>query len=179
MVLERPLDTARLEVPEEKKTFRVEEKELPLEIPDEILKPEIEIQYGVEDGFDMGALEGMEGGVPGGVVGGVPGGIVGGVIGGTGTQVFPKPDVGPRPIQMPPPSYTVEAIRKKISGEVVLQAVIDVRGRVQVLKVLRSIPELNEEAIRVVESRWRFRPAIKNGRPVPALAELVVTFNLY
>ncbi len=150
-------------------------------IPDEILKPRVEMDFGVEDGWDFGHPLGMEGGIPGGVVGGVPGGIVGGVIGGTGTGVphVRNPDTGPRPIRMPRPTYTVEAIRKKISGEVVLRALIDVKGKVKVLDIVRSIPELDTEAVRVVERDWLFRPATKNGRPVATIAELVVTFNLY
>jgi protein TonB len=153
---------------------------LPTEIPEEILKPEIELQYGVEDGSDFGHPFGMESGIPGGVVGGVLGGLLGGVIGGTGTDIpRQRPDVGPQPIRMPRPTYTVEAIRKKVSGEVVLKVIIDVRGKVKVLSVARSIPELDREAIRVVEEEWLFRPATKNGRPIDSVAELVVTFNLY
>ena len=150
-------------------------------IPDEILRPRVEMDFGAEDGWDFGHPLGMEGGVPGGVVGGVPGGVVGGVIGGTGTGVphVRNPDTGPRPIRMPRPTYTVEAIRKKLSGEVVLRALIDVKGKVKVLDIIRSIPELDSEAVRVVEKDWLFRPATKNGRPVATIAELVVTFNLY
>ena len=77
------------------------------------------------------------------------------------------------------PKYTVEAIRKKITGEVELRALINEKGKVRVLDVIRSIPELDEEAIRVVEEEWLFRPATKNGRPVACVAVLSVTFNLY
>jgi protein TonB len=152
------------------------------EIPDEILKPKVALEFGVEDGWDFGDPMGMEGGIPGGVVGGVPGGVIGGVIGGTGTGVprnLPQPDVGPRPIRRPLPKYTVEAIRKKITGEVVLRALINEKGKVKVLNVVQSIPELDDEAIRVVEEKWLFSPAKKNGRPVACVAELAVTFNLY
>jgi protein TonB len=188
MVLERESDAVPRPQPdraeegdEPEDTSRIMDRMvLPRQIPEDILKPDVDIAYGAEEGFDFGNPLGMEGGIPGGVVGGVPGGVLGGIIGGTGTQgVAQAPDVGPRPIRMPRPSYTVEAIRKKISGEVVLQAVIDVRGRVKVLKILRSIPELDAEAVRVVEEEWLFRPATTSGRPVPSLAELVVTFNLY
>ena len=149
-------------------------------IPDEILAPDFEIP-GIDDGFLDGSPEGLPGGIPGGVVGGIPGGIVGGIIGGTGDDLprFPKPDVGPSPIRMPQPSYTRQAIRDNVTGVVVLRAVIDERGDVRVLKILRSIPELDEEAIRVVESPWRFHPATRNGRPVAALSDLVVRFNLH
>lgn len=149
-------------------------------IPDEILRPVFEI-IGVDEGFLDGSPDGLQGGIPGGVVGGIPGGVVGGVVGGTGDELpaFPKPDVGPSPIRMPQPSYTRQAIRDNVSGAVVLRVVIDERGEVRVLKVLKSVPELEEEAIRVVESSWRFHPATRNGRPVKALSDLVVRFSLY
>jgi protein TonB len=151
------------------------------QIADVILTASFDVPFGVEDGFLDGSLDGMAGGIPGGVVGGVPGGIVGGVVGGTGRDLpkFPAPDVGPSPLAMPQPSYTRQAIRDNVTGTVVLRVVIDEQGKVQVLKVLRSIPELDDEAIRVVESRWRFHPATKNGRPVPTLSDLVVRFNLF
>ncbi len=148
-------------------------------IPEEILAPVIEIA-GMEVGVLDGSSDGLPGGIPGGVLGGTPGGMPGGVIGGTGEDIpsLPKPDVGPSPIRMPQPSYTRQAIRDNVTGAVVLRVVIDERGDVRVLKIMRSIPELDAEAIRVVESSWRFRPATKNGRPVKALSDLVVRFNL-
>lgn len=154
---------------------------MPARIPDEFLSPVFEIETGFDEGFLDGQGEGLPFGIPGGVLGGVPGGLVGGVIGGTGDELprFPTPDVGPKPIRMPQPSYTRQAIRDNVTGAVVLRVVIDERGDVRVLKVLRSIPELDEEAIRVVEAGWRFHPATKNGRPIAALSDLVVRFNLY
>jgi protein TonB len=150
-------------------------------IPAEFLETYFEVALGVEDGLVDGELGGMRGGVPGGVVGGVPGGLVGGKIGGAGRAVmeFPTPEVAPRPIRMPQPSYTRKAIRDNVSGTVVLRVVIDEQGKVKVLEVLRSIPDLDEEAIRVVESQWRFHPAMRQGRPVPALSDLRVRFHLY
>jgi periplasmic protein TonB len=150
-------------------------------IPPEMLSASFDVPRGVANGFDDGDPDGMPGGSPGGVLGGVPGGIVGGEVGGSGSALprFPKPDIGPSPIRMPQPSYTRDAIRDKVEGAVVLRVIIDEQGKVEVLKVLRSVPELDEEAIRVVESRWRFQPATKNGRPVPTLSDLVVRFHLY
>lgn len=152
-------------------------------ISDEMLAPvlPIDLSYGEENGFDDGAVNGMAGGMPGGVVGGVPGGLVGGAIAGTGTKLpeFPTADFLPRPIRMPPASYTEEAIRDKVRGSVKLRVVIDEQGKVRVLEVLRSVPELDAEAIRTVEASWRFEPATKNGRPISCLSDLVVRFNLY
>ncbi|HXV62409.1 MAG TPA: energy transducer TonB [Vicinamibacteria bacterium] len=148
---------------------------------DEILSPEFDVSFGADLGFDQGLADGMDSDIPGGVVGGVPGGLVGGVLGGKGTVVppLPKPDVGPSPIRMPLPSYTKAAVRDNVSGAVVLRVLIDEKGKVQVLEVRRSIPTLDEEAIQMVESRWLFEPATKNGRPIPAVSDLVVRFRLY
>jgi periplasmic protein TonB len=150
-------------------------------ISEDMLSVRFDLPPGDEIGFDDGERDGMTGGMTGGVVGGVPGGLVGGEVGGTGAALprFPKPDVGPSPIRMPQPSYTREAIRNNVQGAVVLRVVIDEQGKVEVLQVLRSVPELDAEAIRMVESRWRFQPATKNGRPVSTLSDLVVRFNLY
>jgi protein TonB len=150
-------------------------------ISDEVLTVSFAVPVGVELGFGEGDMNGMTGGMTEGVLGGVPGGLAGGVVGGLGSDLprFPQPDVGPTPIRMPQPSYTQEAIRDNVTGAVVLRVVIDEHGRVRVLQVVRSVPALDEEAIRVVESRWRFQPATKNGRPVPTLSDLVVRFNLY
>ena len=149
-------------------------------IPDAILGPAFELGPGVQDGFDDGILDGLRGGVPAGVLGGVPGGLPGGILGGAGTELprFPNPDVAPRPIRRPLPTYTEEAIREKVRGTVKLRVIIDEQGLVHVLKILTSIPELDEQAIRAVESSWRFSPATKNGRPIKCLADLVVRFNL-
>ena len=153
-------------------------------IPDAMLTavlPMADVPGGFENGFDDGDASGMFGGIPGGATGGVPGGLVGGVIGGTGAELpqFVTPDVGPRPLRMPPANYTEEAIRGNVRGSIKLRVVIDVQGKVRVLEILRSIPELDDEAIRTVESSWRFQPAMKNGRPISCLSDLVVRFNLY
>lgn len=157
---------------------------LPLRAPsisDEMLSVRFDLPRGDENGFDDGETDEMTGGMPGGVRGGVPGGLVGGEVGGTGTELprFPKPDVGPSPLRMPQPSYTREAMRNGVEGAVVLRVIIDEQGKVEVLRVIRSVPELDEEAIRMVESRWRFYPATKNGRPISTLSDLVVRFSLY
>ncbi len=153
-------------------------------IPDTLLTPTIplaDIPSGATDGFDDGSSNGMAGVVPGGAVGGVPGGLVGGTLGGSGTELpeFPIPDVGPKPLRMTTAMYTEQAARERVTGSVKLRVVIDEQGKVRVLDVLNSIPLLDEEAIRTVESSWRFSPATKNGRPVPCLSDLVVRFTLH
>ena len=120
-------------------------------------------------------------GRPEGVLGGLPGGVPGGSVHGLrdrGDPVLPPPDEPPAPIAMPRPRFPEAALREGVRGRVVLRALITARGTVEVLRILRSVPALDREAIRVVESEWRFRPARRNGRPTPALSDLAVRFTL-
>lgn len=120
-------------------------------------------------------------GRPEGVLGGLPGGVPGGSVHGLrdrGDPVLPPPDEPPAPIAMPRPRFPEAALREGVRGRVVLRALITARGTVEVLRILRSVPALDREAIRVVETEWRFRPARRNGRPTPALSDLAVRFTL-
>lgn len=142
---------------------------------------EISSSFGSEHGIPDGFWEGLEFEEPAGVVGGVPGGVQGGQIGGlreAADPVLPPPDEPPMALSMPRPRFPKQALRDGIRGRVVLRALITERGTVEVLRILRSVPGLDAEAIRVVESEWRFRPARRNGRPVASLSNLVVRFSL-
>ncbi|MFB3904858.1 MAG: TonB family protein [Acidobacteriota bacterium] len=77
------------------------------------------------------------------------------------------------------PSYTDEAIKAKVQGVVLLQAIIRKNGRVDSPVVLRGLGYgLEEKAIKEIVSNWRFRPAMLNGRAVDLQATIEVTFNL-
>ena len=85
----------------------------------------------------------------------------------------------PEPIFKSTPSYTDDAIRAKVQGTVVLQAVIRKDGRVDRFKVVRGLGYgLEETAIQEIATRWKFRPGTLNGRPVDVLATIEVSFNL-
>ena len=77
------------------------------------------------------------------------------------------------------PSYTDDAIKAKVQGIVILQAVIRKSGRVDSFKVLRGLGYgLAEKAIQEISSNWRFRPGTLQGKPVDVLATIEVQFNL-
>lgn len=67
---------------------------------------------------------------------------------------------------------------KKVQGTVLMEILIDERGHVVRARVLRSVPMLNEEALRCVEG-WLFAPALQGGRPVAAMAQAPITFVIY
>ena len=76
------------------------------------------------------------------------------------------------------PEYSEEARKAKWQGTVVLSLVVDDQGRPQGLKVVRSLGlGLDQKAIEAVE-KWRFRPGMKDGKPVPVMATIEVNFRL-
>jgi TonB family protein len=55
---------------------------------------------------------------------------------------------------------------------------VDVNGSVKNIRVVRGLGlGLDEKAIAAV-AKWRFRPAMANGKPVTAPAQVNVTFHL-
>lgn len=76
-----------------------------------------------------------------------------------------------------PPIYPVIARNAHIQGVVILEAVLDAKGRVESVRVLRSVPTLDQAAVDAVQ-QWRFTPALLNGQPVPVVMTVTVNFNL-
>lgn len=86
----------------------------------------------------------------------------------------------PQCIYCPPPLYTNEARNAKFQGDVVLEVTVEPNGRADDIHILRGIPfGMNEQAIKSV-SQWKFKPATgEEGKLVPVLVPIEVTFRLY
>jgi protein TonB len=85
----------------------------------------------------------------------------------------------PHPIAGNPlPKYPAAALRRGEGGTVVLQVQIDPTGQPVDVDVARrsGSRELDRAAIEAVRD-WRFKPAIRNGKPVTAMVELPVDFK--
>ncbi len=128
-----------------------------------------------------GIATGAVSGVPGGVVGGVAGGVVGGTIGGTGTGPIPVGQVANPPllISRVVPDYPRLARQRGIEGLVVLEAVLDLQGKIEEdIKVVQSLPPLDDAAIKALR-QWRFKPAQDHhGRLVRVILEVPIRFVL-
>jgi protein TonB len=83
----------------------------------------------------------------------------------------------PRKIVDARPVYPALALSVKIQGAVILEAVINERGGVERVRVLKSIPLLDAAAIDAV-SRWRYTPTLLNGTPVAVLMTITINFTL-
>ena len=88
--------------------------------------------------------------------------------------------VAPRPIVTPAPRYTLEALRAKIEGTVIMRCVVNTNGiceDVTVIQSLDSIYGLDEEAVKAA-LQWRFAPGTRNGQPVKVEINIQLSFNL-
>ena len=75
--------------------------------------------------------------------------------------------------------YPSEALKEKISGEVLVQFTVDSRGKVGDIKVIRSVhPLLDAEAVRVVSRMPGLKPGKQNGKAVDVICKLPVAFRL-
>lgn len=105
-----------------------------------------------------------------GALGGVVGGVVGGASG--GAKIIP-----PKLIKKVEPIYPAEAKKAGIEGVVILEATTDLYGRIAGVKVLRSIPALDQAAMDAVK-QWVYEPMIIGGKPRPVVFTVTVRFNL-
>ena len=79
---------------------------------------------------------------------------------------------------MPNPPYSEEARKAKWQGSVLLSLIVDEMGKAVNIKVARSLGlGLDEKAIQAVE-KWRFKPGMKDGKAVPVIASVEVSFRL-
>jgi protein TonB len=75
------------------------------------------------------------------------------------------------------PIYPRVAQSARVSGVVILEAVIGADGRVTDVKVLRSVALLDDAAIAAVR-QWEYTPTMLNGSPVPVIMTVTVNFQL-
>jgi len=147
---------------------------------------------GAPDESLMGAVGGVPGGVPGGIPGGQVGGVLGGVLGGAlkGVQP-PAPPIaaGPKvPVRVggdvkpprllfgPEPEYPFLAKQARLTGVVVIEAVIDEHGDVKGMRVISGHPILIPAALSAVSKR-RYEPTVLDGEPTPIDLRVEVSFS--
>jgi TonB family protein len=84
----------------------------------------------------------------------------------------------PRLIHKESPSYTREAMKAGLQGDIELVATIGIDGIAHDFLLLSPLGYgLNEEALDCV-SRWRFAPALKNGTPIAFRATIEISFRI-
>jgi TonB family protein len=124
---------------------------------------------GIGSGEGTGIGSGHGGGLGPGEFAGVGGGVYS--VGGGVSE--------PIPIYKPDPSYSEEARKAKYQGTVVLWIIVDASGAVTDCRVVKPLGlGLDEKAVETVKT-WKFKPAQKNGTPVPVRVMVEVSFRLF
>lgn len=118
-----------------------------------------------------------------GIGSGTGGGLGPGEGGGTGGGAFHAGVNGvgiPECLYCPPPLYSDDARKAKYMGSVVLQVTVTADGRAVNISIVKDPGMgLGEKAVESVRT-WRFKPAAgPNGKIVPVIVPIEVTFRLY
>lgn len=129
----------------------------------------------ISDNIDLGEVEGPPGGGGGGPLTGEGGGSGGNGVYRIGGGITP-----PVLVHKEDPKYTDAAIKNRITGVVLLYGIVRKNGRVDSLKVIKGLGYgLDEEAIKTVQTKWKFKPALKDGKPVDCYITIEVDFTIY
>jgi TonB family protein len=76
------------------------------------------------------------------------------------------------------PEFSEEARKAKYQGTVVLTLEVGEDGKPRSFRIVRGLGVgLDQKALEAV-AQWKFRPAMRNGRPVRAPATIEVNFRL-
>ena len=114
----------------------------------------------------------------------VEGGVVGGVLGGVLTDSADTSDAirvstvqRPKLMRKVEPEYPSVALKARIRGRVIVEAVTDIYGRVRDARIISGHPLLNANALAAVK-QWIYEPYVVNGVPKPVKFTVIITFNL-
>ena len=136
-----------------------------------------------EEPLDWGGAEnGVPGGVDYGLAGGYPKSLIGDeiyrIIGDEAAPVRAAGEVRmPRLVKRVEPAYPEIARLARIQGTIILEATTDMYGRVVGVKVLRSVPLLDEAAVGAVR-QWLYEPMVVSGRPRGVVFTVTLRFEL-
>jgi periplasmic protein TonB len=86
----------------------------------------------------------------------------------------------PVELQRATPRYTTAAMQARVQGAVIVECVVSTSGVCTDARVVRSLDStygLDQEAV-TAAGQWRFRPGTRQGRPVPVLVTMEITFTL-
>jgi TonB family protein len=85
----------------------------------------------------------------------------------------------PKVVSMAQPEFSDEARRIRYSGVVVMTTVVNKAGAAQDIRIQKPLGfGLDEKAVETV-SKWRFKPATKDGNPIDMEIAVEVDFHLY
>jgi TonB family protein len=95
------------------------------------------------------------------------------------TQRITGPANAPRPKRRVHPFYPAKARSAGTQGQVHLEVLINVAGVVEDVTITRGLPDGLSEAATAAVGQWVFDPPVDaEGKPVPALIDVIIQFRL-
>jgi TonB family protein len=76
------------------------------------------------------------------------------------------------------PAYPKDALRARIKGKVIIQAIIGKDGIIHELHAISGPNELIPSALGAVK-QWRYRPYLMDGKPVEVSTQITVSFDFH
>jgi len=165
----------------------IEQPRLPVDsaidirLPDASSLPNLGVQHSPNVTLNSDG-SGTHGGMGTGNHGGVgPGNGNSGLGPGSGDRIYnPGGAVSaPVPIYAPEAEFSDEARRSKYMGVCMVSLIVDAQGNPQSPHVVRALGMgLDEKALEAIR-RYKFKPAMKAGKPVASIITIEVDFHLY
>ncbi len=87
--------------------------------------------------------------------------------------------VAPKPQFTPEPEFSEVARKRRFQGTLGLNVVIDNTGKVRNIAIAKPLGMGLDESAANAVAKWRFAPAMHDGRPVPVALYIEVDFHLY
>jgi TonB family protein len=103
-----------------------------------------------------------------------------GVLDGARPVYLPDPPriTPPRATYQPGPLYNDEVRRQGMSGQVIVNVIVNERGDTEALEIEKSAGETMDSATIQKLSQWRFAPGHRRGVPVAAILRVKVNFSI-
>jgi TonB family protein len=89
-----------------------------------------------------------------------------------------KVDVMPVVVTRAMPTYPEAAKKDHLEGKVYLNVLVNAKGRVEKVEVLKSDAKIFNEAAITSAKEWTFKPALKDGKPVATWLTIPFQFKL-
>jgi protein TonB len=87
----------------------------------------------------------------------------------------------PVPVRRASPQYTVEAMRARAQGIIIVECVVEPNGECGDVRIVRGFTPpygLDRQAVDAAR-RWHFRPGTRGGEAVPVLVSFEIAFNIH
>ena len=88
-------------------------------------------------------------------------------------------DTPPRATRKVPAVYPFNAKRKGVNGHVMIRCLVGIDGKPSKLKIIESVPQgtFDNAGLEAVQ-KWRFKPGVLGGEPVPTWVRIPFKFSL-